>query len=408
MWTAVTNFIGVGLVIAFVAWLAFSAARPRAFAGLAASLLALVFALPSTGHALELRRSDDAVTIGIGETIDDTVFAMSQVVSVDGTVNGDLIALGREVTVRGNVTGNLVTAAQFVTIEGTIGGTVIGSAETLSLTNARIGRDLYGAGNQIEIAAGTNVAGNAVTGGSTVNLDGRVGIDFKGFGRTVNVSGAVEGDVESYADSISVLETARIGGNLTGHVDEAGNLNVASGAVIGGNVDEQIAEREQRRNRYVTVGYYVDQIVRLGASFLTGLLLFWLFPVLRSVSLPNATAVVRSGAIGLVAAVTMPVAALILCVTVVGLPLGVLTFVAGAVALYFAKIILSQIIGRALLRNPDSPPHFAATLIVGLIVVIVAINLPFIGGIANFVLTLVGLGIIVSLVLARFNRGTAV
>src|SRR5690606_7602761 len=122
-----------------------------------------------------------------------------------------------------------------------------------------------------------------------------------------------------------------------------GDLDVASGAVVGGNVDEQIVERAQRRdrNRYLTVGYYVNQIVRLGASFLTGLLLLWLFPVLRSALLPDATAAVRSGAIGLAAAVTLPVAALILCVTIVGLPLGVLTFLAGAVALYFSKIIVA-------------------------------------------------------------------
>jgi hypothetical protein len=405
MWTAITNFIGAALVLAFVAWLAFSAVRPRAFAGLAAALLAVAFALPSPGHALELRRSNDAVTVAADETIDDTVFVMARIVSVDGTINGDLIALGQEVTVRGNVTGNLVTGAQSVTIEGTVGGTVIGGAEGLSVANARIGRDLYGFANDVDIAAGTNVSGNATTFAETVDLDGRVGIDFRGFARTLNVSGAVEGDVEGYADSIAVLSTARIGGNVTGHVDQAGDLDVSSGAVVGGNVDERLVEREQRRNRYLTVGYYVDQIVRLGAAFLAGLLLLWLFPVLRSVS-PDATAVVRSAGIGLAAAVTLPIAALILCVTIVGLPLGVLTFVAGAVALYFSKIVVAEIIGRAVLRDPESPPHFAATLITGLIIVIVAINVPFIGGVINFALTLIGLGIIVSLVLARFNRGT--
>ena len=41
-------------------------------------------------------------------------------------------------------------------------------------------------------------------------------------------------------------------------------------------------------------------------------------------------------------------------------------------------------------------------------IVIVAINLPLIGGLANFVLTLVGFGVIVSLLLARINRGAAV
>ncbi len=59
MWTAALNFIGAALVIAFVAWLAVSAVRRRAFAGVAAALLAVVVALPSIGHAFEIRRSDD-------------------------------------------------------------------------------------------------------------------------------------------------------------------------------------------------------------------------------------------------------------------------------------------------------------------------------------------------------------
>ena len=85
-----------------------------------------------------------------------------------------------------------------------------------------------------------------------------------------------------------------------------------------------------------------------------------------------------------------------------------LTFVLGAIGLYFSKAVIAQIIGRGVLRNPQAPPHYAATLLVGLVIVIVAINLPWIGGLANFVLTLVGFGVIVSLLLARFNRGAAV
>jgi hypothetical protein len=110
---------------------------------------------------------------------------------------------------------------------------------------------------------------------------------------------------------------------------------------------------------------------------------------------------------GLAAAVTLPVAAILLCITVVGIPLGLLTFVLGAIGLFFSKIVMGQIIGRAVFRAPQAPPHYAATLITGLVIVVIAINLPWIGGIANFVLTLVGFGIIVSLLLARFSSSSA-
>jgi anti-sigma factor RsiW len=405
MWSAASNFIGAALVVAFVAWLALSAARKRAFIGIAASLLAVVAALPSTGHAYEIRRSDGAVTVAADETIDDTLLAMGQTVTIDGNVNGDLLAFGQEVTVRGNVTGNIVTGAQSVTIEGTVGGSVLSGAEDLTLENARIGRDFYGFGNDVEIGSSANVTGNAMGFGETVDVDGRVGVDFKGFGATVTVSGAVEGNVEGYGQTVTVESTARVGGNVTGHVDSAGDLSVASGATVGGTVSEQLVEREHRRNEYETFGYYFDQVIRLAGAFLTGLVLLWLFPVLRDVALPNVMAVLRSAGIGLAAAVTLPVAAVIICITVVGIPLGILTFVLGAVGLYFSKAVIAQIIGRAVLRNRATPPHYAATLFVGLVIVIVAINLPWIGGFTNLVLTLTGFGVIVSLIFARLNRG---
>jgi len=405
MWTATLNFIGAALIVAFVAWLAYSAARHRAFPGIAAALLAVVVALPSVGHAFEIRRSENGpVTVAADETINDTLLALGETVSIDGNINGDLLAFGREVTVRGNVTGNVVTGAQSVTIEGTVGGTVLGAGEGVRLENARVGRDFYGWGNGVEIASGANVAGNAMGFGSTVDVDGRVGIDFKGFGKMVNVSGAVERNVDGFGQTVTVDSTARIGGNVTGHVDSAGDLKVADGAVVAGSVNEQVVEREQRRNHYATFGYYFGQVIRLAGLFLTGLALLWLVPILREVSLPNATAVLRSFGIGLAAAVTLPVAALIVCITIVGIPLAILTFVLGAIGLFFSKAVIAQIIGRGVLRNRPTPPHYAATLFVGLVIVIVAINLPWIGGLANLILTLTGFGIIVSLIYAHMNR----
>jgi hypothetical protein len=306
--------------------------------------------------------------------------------------------------VRGNVTGNVVTGAATVTIEGTVGGSVIGGAQDLSLANARIGRDFYGFGNGVEIAPEANVSGNAIAFGESVDVDGRVGVDFKGFGNTVRIGGAVEGDVEGYAGTMTVLSTARVGGNVTGHVDSVGDLTVAPGANVGGTVDEQLVEREQRRNRYETFGYYFAQVIRLAGAFATGLLLLWLFPVLREATLPDAPAVLRSAGIGLAAAVTLPVAALLFCITIVGIPLGLMTFLVGAIGLYFSKAVIAQIIGRGVLRDRPTPPHYAATLFVGLVIVIVAINLPWIGGLANLVLTLVGFGVIVTLILARLSR----
>jgi cytoskeletal protein CcmA (bactofilin family) len=405
MLTSALNLVATTLAVVLLAWTTLSIARSRGSAAVLVSLLIVVLALPGLSHAIELRRTDGVTTVAVGETIDDSLIAVGQTVAIDGTVNGDLLAFGRTVTIRGNVTGNVITAAESVTIEGTVGGDIVGAGRGVTLRGTHVGRNFFGFGRDLDVDASADVAGNALTFGETAHIDGRVGIDLKSFGANVLVSG--KRDFEAFAEDISVLPSGRIGRNVTAHVEADNKLQIAQGATIGGTVNRQIVEREQRSNRYATAGFYVRQVVRIGAAFLTGLLLLWVFPTLRTLSLPTVGAALRSGGIGLVAVIVLPIAAILACITIVGLPVGILTFILGAIGLYFAKTIIAQTVGRALFRSPAGPPHYAATLIVGLAIVIIAINLPLVGGIVNFVLTVLGFGMIVSVLLGRYNISNA-
>jgi len=407
MLTSALNLVAATLGAALLAWTTLTLARSRGSAALLVSLLVAAVAVPRHGHALELRHGDGVITVGADETIDDTLIAAGQTVAIDGTVKGDLFAFGRSVTIRGNVTGNVITGAETVTIEGTVGGDIVGGGRGVSLRGTHVGRNFFGFGRDLAFDKSAEVAGNVLTFGDTMNIDGRVGMDLATFGNNVLVTGNVQRDFEAYAQQISVLPTARIGRNVTAHVESNDKLQIAEGATIGGSVERKLVEREMRRNRYATTGFYVRQVVRLGAAFLTGLVLLWAFPVLRTLSLPTVGAALRSGGIGLVAAIVLPIAAVLACFTIVGAPIGILTLVLGAIGLYFAKTVLAQMIGRMLFQSPAGPPHYAATLIAGLAVVMIAINLPVVGGIVNFVLTVLGFGMIVTVLLGRYNSGAA-
>ena len=282
MLTSALNVVAATLAVALLAWTTLSLARGRGSAALLVSLLVAAVALPRPGHAIEIRRGEGVITVAAGETIDDSLIAAGQTVAIDGTVNGDLLAFGRTVTIRGNVTGNVITGAESVTIEGTVGGDIVGAGRGVTLRGTRVGRNFFGFGRDLDIDAGADVAGNALTFGETAHVDGRVGMDLKSFGANVLVSGNVQRDFEAYAGEVSVLPSGRIGRNVTAHIDADDKLLIAQGATIGGATNRQIVEREQRRNRYLTTGFYVRQVVRIGAAFLTGLLLLWAFPVLRT------------------------------------------------------------------------------------------------------------------------------
>jgi cytoskeletal protein CcmA (bactofilin family) len=368
-------------------------------------LLVAAAVLPPTGHALEIRRSEQLTTVAAGETIDDTLIILGESVTVDGDVNGDVIALARRVIVRGTVGGDLVTGAESVTIEGDVNGNVLGFARTLELQQSRIGRNLYGFAQQVSAGADTQIDGNAAVFAEGAVVRGLVGIDLLSFARTLELGGSVNRDLNAFGERVTLLERARVGRNLTARLANADNLQTASGAVVGGAIDIRADEPpEEQRSRYLTAGFYLWRAAWLGAAFLTGLVALWAFPALRSASLGTGAGVLMTGGIGLVTAVVLPVLAVIACITIIGLPVGIVAFLAWLAGLYLAKIVFANVLGSLLFRSPAGLPHYAATLLAGLVVVMIAINLPFVGWLFNIVLTLIGLGMIVEPIWNRTAR----
>jgi cytoskeletal protein CcmA (bactofilin family) len=407
MLTSIIELSALAVLVALLAYAGGAFLKPRAGVAALLSVLLLVAALPLPTHAFEVRKSDGTITVPAGQTIDDTLVAVGQTVSIDGDVNGDLLAFARVVTIHGHVSGDVITAGETVEIQGGVGGSVYAAGRGVAVTQTRVGRNVYAAGKDVAVGSGTEIAGNAIAAGDSVNIDGKIGIDLTTAGNAIVVRGDVMRNVAAYAQTITLLAPATVGGDLLARVAALDNLQIAPGAAVRGNVDKQVSEgmRGSRPvNRYATVSFYAWQIVRLGAAFLTGLLLLWAFPGLRTEPIADAGAGLKAGAIGLVTAIALPVVALIACATVIGIPLGLLGALLWLVGLYFAKTIVAQLIGRTLFAAPHGVPHYAATLLAGLVIVFVAINLPWIGWLIGLVVTLVGLGMLVNYVSDRSGK----
>ncbi|HEY7515479.1 MAG TPA: zf-HC2 domain-containing protein, partial [Vicinamibacteria bacterium] len=98
--------------------------------------LLLAGSLVSAGSATALERrvardDSESIVVRAGETVDDSLLAAGETVSVDGVVTGNLVACARRVTVRGSVQGDLIVAAQEVDLDGTVEGNVMGFAQEL-------------------------------------------------------------------------------------------------------------------------------------------------------------------------------------------------------------------------------------------------------------------------------------
>jgi hypothetical protein len=362
----------------------------------------LAMTISSSTEALEVRRGT-LLTVPADEVIDDTLIVVGETLTVEGTINGDLVALVRRVTVRGQINGDLLSAAENINIQGSVGGNVVAFGRSVELGEARVIRNLYAFGADVSIGRGAHVSNNAVTFGNTVNLAGEIGLDWLSFARALRVSGNVGRHLEARGETVTLLPAATIGGNLTAHVEEGG-LRTAPAATVEGSIETPVSDRPEPRSRYLDVSFYVWQVLRIGIAFLAGLLLLWLVPAWRTLPLGGGRALTAAG-IGLATAVALPIASIILLITIIGLPLGLLGLALWGLGLYFGKIVVAQQIGRALFQAPHGLPHHAATLLVGLVIVVIAINVPLLGLPANIVLTLLGLGLMTMHFVSLSDRG---
>lgn len=407
MLDAYLGFIVVTIVIATVLWLVAVRYKHRSMVSLcvlAGVVAAMV--MPPPAQALEIRRAEGMVAIPASETIDDTLIVAAESILIEGTVTGDVFAAGASIDVSGKVGGNLIAAGESIDIRGAVGGVAMGAASSIELTGASIGGDLWAASSSTRINRDSTVGGNATTATQSTTVNGAVGKELTAFSESVEINGSVARDVEAFANRMRLLGDAHIGGDLRFRTSSEDRLLRADSARVDGEVEFlDIPEEFKERNRYATVQFYLWQVAELIAGLLVGLAALWLVPGLRDLNIGAGVEGLKSAGVGLLVMVSVPSIAAIVAITLVGLPFALIGIAVWLLGLYMAKILIGIIVGQMVLGEDAST---ALTVLLGLTAVIVAINLPFIGGIINFILTIVGLGLLVQYVYRQMpGRGAA-
>lgn len=371
------------------------------------SVLCAIALQPTPSHAVELRHNENgAVLVSADETVNDTLIAVGDTVEVNGNVAGDLIAFGRRVVIRGNVAGLVFTGAQSVTLDGAVEGSVIAGAETLDISSSRIGRNLFVGGETVTVNGSAGIEQNVLVGGSKVSIAGRVGRDVLVGAEELEVAATIGNTLTAYTKRVTLLAPARITGDVRAHgLEEKDHVVVSPGAVIGGELITELQKLPHEESRYLTGRFYGWQLLWFAAAFIVGFALLAMVPALRRIPFDEVADVLRSSAFGMVALVATPVIALLACVTVIGIPLGVIALLAWGIGIYLAKVLVAQVVGTFVVETvAERREHFAVALAVGLFIVTLATNLPFVGGLVSFLVTIVGLGLFVLFLRAEMQE----
>ncbi len=385
-YAAVVGWICLVLLLGGSALLLGRRGRPH-YPGMRLLIVLLALSLPS--FALE-RRHSDFVTVAANETVDDTLLATANIVRMDGVVNGDLLTFGRTVEVRGTVKGDLISFAQRTEVSGTVEGHIYTFSHTLDL-EGQLGHSIYGVVQSLHIDDRGRVGDGVVVAVGEATLEGEVKRSVNIVtGGSVDVTGSIGRDLTMIGRSLTLTNTARVGGNLSARVRQLNEVHIADGATIGGKRDIQVRVRD---SSFTRPRFYFHQAVWLAGDILVGWLGMLLFPGFFQATTQLVGSGWRSLGLGVGVLTGVPVAIVVIAVTLVGFPLSLMLLAMYLAAIYLAKIWVGAFLGRIVLKPSGATTgDWLLGLLVGLLILTIVGFIPYLGGLVRLAVVCLGLG----------------
>lgn len=358
--------------------------------GLIVSLLAILLMAFTAVPVLAFNvRSGDNVTVASGEVIDGDLYVAGGTIIIDGTINGDLIAAGRTIMVKGTVNGNIIAAGETVDINGEVTHAVRIIGEILNISGT-IGRDLLVAGDKVSIASTAEIGSDLLLGAGTARIDG-----------------LIKGDINSGVEHLTIASTASIQGKLT-YISE-NEANIQSGAQIRGKITHKLPDVKERLavgthwlpdvgGRLVAgIGIW-GKIIGFLMTLVLGIVIVLLAPRrVKAVTESIRTRPWASLGWGTIILIFTPIATLIVFITIIGIPLGLIALALYTIAIYLTQLFVGLFVGQLIIggsRGVESRAALVGALVLGLAILSILRLIPYLGAVIWVATILFGLGAI--------------
>lgn len=351
-------------------------------------------ALPPAAGAAEVRRGDPSYTLPAGQEVKNDLIVAAGRVRIDGDIDGDLISFSSSLTVNGHVKGDIIAFGQEIIVNGPVDGNVRVWCQSLSL-NATVDRNATIWAAQVALDEKASVGGSMMVGAGSAELNGHLGGDLLAFVGDLTIDGRLDRDATIRGDKLTIGPTAEIDGRTK--YEGRREPEIASGAKLGSPIQITIPKRGPD---YTRVHYYWHQVLLWGASFLFGLVLLLVVPGFFADAVQETKRVGPAAGYGALFLFATPIAIFIVCLTIVGLGVGISTLFLYIIAVYAAQVFVGSWFGEKLLGYTAGVGPALGRLALGLAIVRALRMIPYAGWWAGLIITIWGLG---ALVLAAYS-----
>ncbi|HKV05320.1 MAG TPA: hypothetical protein VJO53_09465 [Candidatus Acidoferrales bacterium] len=345
-------------------------------------------AIPPSAAA-DMMHGNPSYTLPAGQEVKSDLFVAADHARIDGDVDGDLIVFSNNVTVDGHIKGDIIACSQELRVNGPVDGNIRAFAQSLML-NSTVGRNVMAWVQEVDLDHKAQVGGSMTLGVTVLVLDGKVAGDLLALAHSVEINGSLGRDVTIRGDLLTIGPTAEIAGQTkyTG----THQPDVSPSAKLGSPIQITVPKRGPDYSRLT---YYWHRVLFWGASFLFGLLVLLLAPGFFFDASQAAKRVGPSLGFGALFLFATPIAALIACVTIVGLGVGVSAMLCYLIAVYAAQIFVGAWLGETLLGAGVGVGAAIGRLALGLAILRALRMLPFVGFWIAAIVVIWGLGALV-------------
>lgn len=281
-------------------------------------------------------------------------------VTVNAPVHGDLILAGGTVAVNDSVTNDILVAGGEITFNGYVGDDIRCAGGKL-IVDKDIAGDLVITGGDVQIARTAVIAGSLLAGGGKVLLNGTV----KGYARSgagnLEVNGLIEKDLEVKGGNIQFNGTVNGAATLAAqkisigpdasfmegvkYWSRKGEVDFGQSVKHGRAVFDQSLEIDSPRWQFLGFASVMALLWYLAVALIFILVIRYLFGApLQKAGETLTGNIPRHIGYGLLFIVVVPLAAAACMVTIIGIPLALLTLVLYAIIMMLANIISAVVI----------------------------------------------------------------
>lgn len=364
------------------------------FKSLKVLILSLILVIPSAALAIPAY-TEDVLILEKDEVINHNYYGAGNIVEIYGTINGDVFVAGNSIVIESeNINGDVFAAANNIIIKGKINGSLRIVGQRLDVA-AQVDRNIMAFGQAFRLDSQANVNGILSFWGQSASVAGSVA-RLEGAMEILAITGEVRNDVDVYIasnqakENIKLSDSALVGGTL--YYKALDKLQINENAQVGDIAFNKIVHKEKKDNYS---GKVFATLLEFFGMLIIGMIALYAWPsIFKKTYAYVYKKPIYSFFVGLASIILTPIVAILLAVTLIGLPVSIVLMVLWGLALYLVSILAAWILAKLLKDKflPNKKWSDLLTLALGILVYICVGKIPFLGPIVIALLYMMAWG----------------